>query len=193
MNPRRIHAADVPFQPWRNGGGVMQELLLQPQGANGWVRVGLAEIASDGAFSAFPDVERRFVVLQGGVVLTIDGVPQRCGADSEPLVFDGGAATHCALIDGPTHVLNLLLHGARGDLRTVAAHQVWRPGSGWCALYALAAGRVEQPGSAQASIEVGARTLLAFDPAPDALVFLPATGHGARNGYWLSASPAQGG
>ncbi|MEO8132429.1 MAG: HutD family protein [Betaproteobacteria bacterium] len=67
-------------QPWKNGGGITTEIAVHPEGA-GWDdfqwRVGIAEIAQSGPFSAFPGVDRSIMLLDGapgsGMSLTIDG------------------------------------------------------------------------------------------------------------------------
>ncbi len=189
MNVERVYASDVPFQPWRNGGGVMQELLLRPPGPDWKVRVGLAEIGADGPFSAYPGVERYLAVLRGaGLVLTIDGVAHRCTRETAPLVFDGGAPTGCALIDGPCQVLNLLTHGVAGAMRRVDGGEPWLPASGWCGLYAVVAGRFETRSKRDESIDVLPRTLLSFDSAPRSLAFRRGDAQRGAAGYWLSAA-----
>jgi uncharacterized protein len=175
-----VRTADVPAQPWRNGGGVTRELLARPAG-DGWrVRVSVAEVASDGPFSAFAGVARWFAVLDGaGVVLTIDGVEHRCVARAEAVTFAGEADTRCRLIDGPTRDLNLMLRGGRGELARVVAGASWRPGAGECGLYATSAGRCRSPDTDEAEA-MPADALRWWPAAPDALAF-----DGA--GWWLSA------
>jgi hypothetical protein len=186
----RIRAVDVPAQPWKNGGGVMQELLVRRSGpTTGW-RVGLAEIAADGPFSDFPGIERRFAVLDGaGVVLTIDGIAHRVTPESGPLTFDGGARTTCALIDGSTQVVNLLLEGLRGRLVRVDPGAPFRSDAAWCGLYARLPGACRLAPGETGTLDVPARTLLTWDPAPEALVFLPAdAAPDGAVGYWLTVS-----
>src|SRR4051812_3988364 len=71
----RIDTDDVPPSPWRNGGGVTRELLRVPvpddagAAAGGWLlRISLADIASDGPFSAFEGMDRWFAVVGGAGV-----------------------------------------------------------------------------------------------------------------------------
>ena len=137
----RLHEATA--QPWRNGGGVTNELLAwaaprsaqAPEGpgvppAEWAVRVSVAHITQDGPFSAFPGIARCFAVLEGkGVVLTLRGDDLRLTPDSEPLAFDGAQAPGCRLIMGPTRDLNLMVrHGAgRAWMRRAVAGQCWPP------------------------------------------------------------------
>jgi environmental stress-induced protein Ves len=178
-----VRTADVAAAPWRNGGGVTRELLAWP-GRDDWrVRVSVADVGADGAFSAFAGVARWFAVLDGaGVVLTIDGVERRCTPADDALAFDGGRATHCRLIDGPTRDLNLMLRDVAGALERVAAAATWRPSTRQCGLYATTAGRCRSEDS-DASETIPAHSLRWWSRAPAALAF-----DGA--GWWLSADVA---
>ena len=92
MQPILVRTADVPAQPWRNGGGVTRELLALPEGGDWRVRISVADVASNGPFSTFAGVDRWFAVLDGaGVELTIDGNARRVTADDDALAFAGAA------------------------------------------------------------------------------------------------------
>jgi uncharacterized protein len=124
--------AQVKAQPWRNGGGVTRELLAWPplpKPAADWaLRISVADIAQDGAFSAFPGVERWFAVLEGaGVVLRFAARREVLGVASAPLQFDGAAAPVCELQDGPTRDLNLMLRQGAGS----ACMQAALPDEAW--------------------------------------------------------------
>lgn len=132
-----VHLADVAATPWRNGGGVTRELAAWPsQGAWHW-RMSVAEVARSGPFSRFDGITRWFAVLAGaGVVLNVrtpcDGgetgpSEHRLTVVDPPLCFDGGAATDCQLINGPTQDFNLMVRDStlparmlrvRGDFHT---------------------------------------------------------------------------
>lgn len=55
--------------PWRNGGGVTRELLVEPPGATfdtGFIyRLSIADIEKDGPFSELPGIDRSMVVIEG--------------------------------------------------------------------------------------------------------------------------------
>lgn len=166
-----VHLAACTPQPWRNGGGLTRELLRWPAapdaglpgpaaaagapsaaagGHDAWlVRVSVAEITLDGPFSSFPDVERWFAVLHGaGVRLTLPDAVHLLRPGTEPMRFDGGAAPGCALVDGPTQDLNLMVRGARRAapralLRAAPAGSRQRGRLPWRALYAHAAARLQ--------------------------------------------------
>jgi uncharacterized protein len=139
-----IHALDVPPQPWRNGGGSTRELLAWPNAQDWQVRISLADIVQDGAFSAFPNVQRWFGVVQGaGVGLQFAG--RRVGQTlaSEALQFDGTDAPFCRLLDGATRDMNLMLRGsdAAGACMQRVAHGVaWQSALPLRALFTTAAG-----------------------------------------------------
>uniref|UniRef100_UPI00286A38B8 HutD/Ves family protein n=1 Tax=Roseateles sp. TaxID=1971397 RepID=UPI00286A38B8 len=127
MNFLLIDADSVAPQAWRNGGGQTRELLAWPAGAEWKLRISRADIESDGAFSAFPQVERWFAVLRGaGVVLAFADGDRELKAGDPPLRFDGGTAPGCRLLDGPTQDLNLMARNGVGVMRRVDA------GRGWC-------------------------------------------------------------
>ena len=109
-------------QAWKNGGGTTRELLAWPpsaQGTNDWqLRVSVADITKDGAFSHFAGVHRAFAVIEGaGVKLqNLDGW-QSVTQESEPVNFEGADAPDCKLIDGATTDLNVMWkHGQAAKL-----------------------------------------------------------------------------
>jgi environmental stress-induced protein Ves len=106
-----LRAHDRPAQPWRNGQGVTWQVAASPSGAGfddfDW-RISIAEISQDGAFSAFPGIDRTIAVIEGaGVTLTVDGADHTL-APYQPLDFTGEAETSCQLVDGTTRDLNLM-------------------------------------------------------------------------------------
>lgn len=132
-----VHLTDVQATPWRNGGGMTRELAICPtQGEWHW-RMSVAEVGSSGPFSRFDGITRWFAVLAGaGVVLNVrtpsdddelGSCEHRLTMADAPLCFDGGAATDCRLINGPTQDFNLMVRDAslparmlrvRGDFHT---------------------------------------------------------------------------
>lgn len=97
---------------WRNGTGWTREIHAEPSPAGDdwdW-RVSIAEITADGAFSAFPGIDRELVLLSGdGVRLRFDD-----GESVDVLPpygrhrFAGERALRGELIGGPTHDFNLM-------------------------------------------------------------------------------------
>jgi hypothetical protein len=118
-----IRAADYRVMPWRNGRGETVEIARSPTGGEGldgfdW-RMSVAPVVADGAFSAFPGIERTIVVIEGaGMELALgDGRIHRL-LPGEPFTYDGGMAVHGRLLDGPVRDLNLMVRRAacRGTL-----------------------------------------------------------------------------
>jgi environmental stress-induced protein Ves len=101
--------------PWKNGGGTTQEVAASASGDGegfDW-RVSVADVASEGPFSAFPGVDRVITLVEGaGMVLTVDGAEHRL-APGEPFAFPGDAATDCRLTGGPARDLNLMTRRGR--------------------------------------------------------------------------------
>jgi uncharacterized protein len=139
-----IHALEVPRQPWRNGGGSTRELLAWPSAQDWQVRISLADIVQDGAFSAFPGVQRWFGVVQGaGGALQFAGRQVTQTLTSEALQFDGADAPFCRLQGGPTQDMNLMLRGgdaAQGCMQQVSAGVAWQSAMPLRALLTTAAG-----------------------------------------------------
>ncbi len=178
-----VRTDDVTAQPWRNGGGTTRELLARPAGEAWRVRVSVADVVTDGAFSAFPEVARWFAVIDGaGVVLSVGGMDHRCVTDGEPLAFAGDADTHSRLIDGPTRDLNLMLRGVHGTMRRVVEGRIFRPDTRECGLYATVAGDVRTSLPADAE-PMPSHALRWWTVAPESLAF-----DGA--GWWLGADLA---
>ena len=106
-----ISSLDYRRERWRNGLGWTREILRLPAQGDDWaLRLSVAEIEQDAAFSAFPGVERELVLLQGnGVRLRFDA-----GRVAEVLPphgrvrFAGEEALHGELVDGTTHDFNLM-------------------------------------------------------------------------------------
>jgi uncharacterized protein len=119
---RVLRAADRIAMPWKNGGGVTREVAAFPPGADmdsfEW-RISLAEIAADGPFSTFPDVDRVLTVIDGaGLLLTVDDRMLALDAASPPLAFSGESQVSARLTDGPVSDLNVMVRRDKWRART---------------------------------------------------------------------------
>jgi environmental stress-induced protein Ves len=203
MTVRCIPAARIVPVPWRNGGGRTRELLAWPSAAGWRLRISLADIDRDGAFSAFPGVQRWFTVVEGaGVALSFDGasasgvaldgegaIERRLVLGDAPLGFDGAAAPACRLLDGPTRDLNLMLRGGRGTMQAVVAEREWAEGHAMRGLFVRVAGRWTGD---DASARLAPRPLLgSVDAARPATPwrFDTDTPGEAPAGWWLGYTP----
>lgn len=109
--------SDCAPQAWRNGGGITHEIATWPAEGDWQWRVSVARIDRDGPFSAFPDVQRWFAVLEGGGVNLI--WPDRqihLGPDDAPHAFPGTPTCDARLLAGPTIDFNLMARGLHGAL-----------------------------------------------------------------------------
>jgi hypothetical protein len=123
--------ADLEPAIWRNGGGMTRQIASGKLGASGepvatdgeewdW-RLSIADVGTEGDFSAFDGMTRILTVIEGEVLdITIDGAEQQL-EKFRPLRFDGGAATSATLPAGPIRDLNLIARtGAlAGDVTVV--------------------------------------------------------------------------
>ncbi|MFG2781781.1 HutD family protein [Streptomyces prunicolor] len=115
---RSLPASARTAVPWKNGGGVTREIAAWPEGAGmddfAW-RVSLAEVAADGPFSDFPDVDRTLTVVEGaGMDLTVGGARWLVNTRYEPRDFRGDVPTDCRLLDGPVVNLNVMWRRGAG-------------------------------------------------------------------------------
>lgn len=109
----------LPSQPWKNGGGMTREILCEPAGAAvdeaDW-RVSIAEVAADGPFSVFPNLERTIVLLDGpGLHLSsaCGRLDHRLDTPGQPLCFGGDLETHATLLGGPSEDFNVMTRRQR--------------------------------------------------------------------------------
>jgi len=154
---------------WRNGLGWTREILRLPDHDVDWaLRLSIAEIERDAAFSAFPGVERELVLLQGnGVRVRFDDGRV---ADVLPphgrVRFAGEAAVHGELLDGVTHDFNMMWR--REAVHAELLHRPLvgpmyffsEPGVAW-AIHLLAGQARFEAGSALPALEAGDTAWLA--------------------------------
>ena len=107
---RVIPAADYPRERWRNGLGWTREILRLPEQGDWQLRLSIAEIERDAAFSAFPGIERELVLLQGeGLRLRFaDGRCETLLPPFQRLRFAGEEELTGELVDGVTQDFNLM-------------------------------------------------------------------------------------
>ncbi len=114
-----------PRVPWANGRGMTRELIRDPDGK--W-RLSVADLEQDAPFSAFPGVDRLFILVAGRVRLTVGGRETELVA-GDAARFRGEDAVDVAL-DRPARAVNLM--SARGAIavdsqRQPAARQIASP------------------------------------------------------------------
>ena len=110
---RIIRPEDFLTQPWKNGGGITHEIArAEDQGALLW-RLSIAEVATDGPFSAFPGLSRILTVIDGAGI-HLDTPDSRLDAlPLAPLGFSGDLPVTSRLIAGPIRDFNVIFDGAK--------------------------------------------------------------------------------
>lgn len=111
MTGRVLRPSDYQLMPWKNGGGTTTEIwkAVSPDGEMLW-RLSIADVPSDGPFSAFPGIDRFIMIIEGkGMELTVDGRPQRLNELFEPFAFSGDAKTECRLTADSIRDFNLMV------------------------------------------------------------------------------------
>ncbi len=109
MMAQKIPYASLLQTPWKNGGGSSTEIVVSPPGAGfddfDW-RISLATIASSGAFSVFPGIDRTLSLVAGdGVHLELDHERRvALDAGAPTIAFAGEAAVFATVGSGPNPV-----------------------------------------------------------------------------------------
>ena len=122
---RIILASDFQTQPWKNGGGITHEIARKNEGDSLLWRLSIAEVSSDGPFSAFIGLSRILTVIDGAG-LWLDTPQGRLDAlPLKPLPFSGDLPVSSRMIDGPIRDFNLIFNGARltGSVEHVTSAQ----------------------------------------------------------------------
>jgi hypothetical protein len=119
--PQPLPAALRTAVPWKNGGGLTREVAAAPEGAAlgdfDW-RVSTAEVRSAGPFSIFPGVQRTLCVLEGTLVLEVEGTHAvRLAAHSAPYVFSGDLPAHARPEPDTVADLNVMTRRGRFSAR----------------------------------------------------------------------------
>jgi environmental stress-induced protein Ves len=101
--------------PWKNGGGVTQELLLKPRVSDYNLRLSVAKVEGNGPFSFFPGYNRHLLILDGtGINLTIEGQCRKITKEDDELFFPGEASVFATLLVGPVTDFNVMINRTWG-------------------------------------------------------------------------------
>jgi environmental stress-induced protein Ves len=125
-----LRRANYLSMPWRNGLGVTLEIAREPgAGCEFLWRLSLATVASSGPFSNYAGYRRSVTLIAGdGFRLGIgDGDPVVLDSLGATALFAGDASTTCALINGASSDLSLVVRelGAIVSvtrIQSIAAH-----------------------------------------------------------------------
>ena len=128
MSAKILRVADYRRMRWKNGGGATTELAVFPESSGAantafdW-RISIAEIESDGAFSAFPGYDRSIALLEGpGMELQFDAdEPVRLDQRLRFVRFAGEAKAFGRLLGGAVRDFNVIVR--RDALRAEVLHR----------------------------------------------------------------------
>lgn len=118
---RFLPAKDRARRPWKNGGGVTQDITVFPAGASDadflW-RASVAAIGASGPFSPFPGIDRAFLLLGGELAISIgDQGEQRIRPGVPALLFGGEKPVAARPVDGHCAALNIMARRGRVSAR----------------------------------------------------------------------------
>ena len=106
--PKIIKAADFKEMPWKNGGGVTQEIFRLPSsGENFQFRVSKATVHQSGPFSKFPHIDRFLMLLNGQGFVLNQKIQFNKPLDS--FEFAGEEEYFCELINGSCTDFNVMI------------------------------------------------------------------------------------
>lgn len=105
---RALKIENIAVSPWKNGGGVTREIARSGDDSGFIWRLSIADVASDGPFSHFPEMLRILTVIEGAG-LALDHPGGSIAADKgTPARFRGDIPIECRLVDGPVRDFNLI-------------------------------------------------------------------------------------
>lgn len=107
---RIIQPGEFVAQPWKNGGGVTQEIARAE--APFW-RLSIAEVSTDGPFSAFAGLTRILTVIEGAGIALHTPAGVQAATPLQPVRFSGDVPVLGRLCGGPIRDLNLIFDATR--------------------------------------------------------------------------------
>lgn len=122
MSLKVLTMSDYVVTPWKNGGGVTSDVFLFPDGAtqeNFDIRLSLAPILTEGAFSSFPGIDRHITRLSATPLGLVFGGETRELKRLEPLYFDSVLQPRSVLPEGPAQVLNVMTRRGRWNAQVM--------------------------------------------------------------------------
>lgn len=105
-----ITPAQWQTQRWQNGGGITHQLCRQDDEHGLLWRLSIAEVASDGPFSQFDNIDRIIMLLDGAgfSLLGVGAKPQVIKTPLKPFAFAGESDIYCTLQKGAVRDFNLM-------------------------------------------------------------------------------------
>ncbi len=126
--------------PWRNGGGVTSEILVERAGERFLYRLSIADVTTDGPFSRFEGYDRHIVVLEGkGMTLDANENGRMTLVPFEPRAFSGDWDIVGRLVGGAVKDFNLIVDRAwaSSSLEVRAVREALRVESEVCMVHVI--------------------------------------------------------
>lgn len=128
MTLQMLCPEDYRAMPWKDGGGVTEQIAIEPADAtlaSGFLwRLSMARVERSGPFSRFDGYDRTLLLLEGsGLELEFAGHGRvRLDTLLEPIAFSGDWEAHATLRKGPVRDLGIISDRARvhPEVRVVA-------------------------------------------------------------------------
>lgn len=114
MELLRINPENYRRMPWKNGGGITTELIIEPSGStldSGFLwRLSMAQVNASGPFSPFVGYDRTLLLLDGEGMILDQGEHGivRVEHTLEPVTFPGEWSTYGTLLGGPCRDFNVI-------------------------------------------------------------------------------------
>lgn len=113
-----IRADQYTKMLWKNGAGFTLEIARSQGDADFEWRISMADVATSGPFSLFPNKQRIISVLDGqGMVLHVDDLPAKNLKQGDIFAFDGESQVQSELVGGAIRDLNLIYDPAKYHVR----------------------------------------------------------------------------
>lgn len=120
IRPALLPAATRAAVPWKDGGGLTRTIATGPEGADlagfDW-RLSMAEVEAAGPFSRFAGIDRTLAILDGTLLLDIEGQVRCLIPDSAPVDFPGDVAVTGTPVEGAVVDLNLMVRRGMASAR----------------------------------------------------------------------------
>lgn len=114
---KTITQTDFIQMPWKNGGGITTEIFcLKSSNTNEILfRISEAQVAQDGPFSIFPNLDRILMLTYGdGFKLHFNDHLVTMDQALAPIYFSGQENVHCELINGECLDFNIMTNRKYG-------------------------------------------------------------------------------
>lgn len=103
-----IRQADLVEKPWKNGGGITRDIAEHYDGETLLWRLSMADVDSDGPFSAFAGLTRVLTVIRGSGMVLHSPESDAPADYAQPVTFDGATPITASLTNGSIRDFNLM-------------------------------------------------------------------------------------